>query len=150
MECVWQHTHRDACAHTHAYIHTCLQTMALADCTSALARPDCISVCFCQLISELCICMYGVPFTNLHSLVKVVPLVYTPTLIPTHQPPPPRPSCSLSITVGVAVMVVSGVRLLIAVSSVCLGVLVTRDPNKLLARLLTPYQITSLLIETLN
>ena len=81
--------------------------------------------------------MYGVPFSNLHSLVKFVPLVCTPTLIPTHQPPPPHPSCSLSVTVGVAVLVVSEVLLLIAVSSVCLGVLVTRDAKKLL----TPYQL---------
>ena len=90
MACVWQHTHRDACAHTHAYIHTCLQTMAfvLADCTSALARHDCTSVCFCQLISELCICMAFPLQPCMHSLVEIVPLVHTPPLIPTHQPPP--------------------------------------------------------------
>ena len=85
--------------------------------------------------------MYGVPFTTLHSLVEIVPLVYTPALIPTHQPPPLHPSCSLSVTVGVAVLVVSIVLLLIAVSSVCLRVLVTRDANKLLTKLLTPYQL---------
>ena len=70
-----------------------------------------------------------------------VGVLVVPALIPTHQPPPPHPSCSLSVTVGVAVLVVSEVLLLTAVSSVCLGVLVTRDANKLLARLLTPYQL---------
>ena len=52
-----------------------------------------------------------------------------------HQPyfPPiklPHPSCSPSFTVGVAVTVVSGVLLLIAVSSVCLRVFVTGDASK--------------------
>ena len=87
------------------------------------------------------VCVFTYAICKHMFLVQFVPLVYTPALIPTHQPPPPHPSCSLSVTVGVAIMVVSGVLLLIAVSSVCLGVLVTRGANKLLARLLTPYQL---------
>ena len=59
-------------------------------------------------------------------LVNLVPLVRTPALFPTHQ----SPSCSSSFTVGVAVTVVSGLLLLIAVSSACLGVLVTGDASK--------------------
>ena len=91
VQYVWQHTH----AQMHVHIHTWIQTMALADCTSALARPDCTSVCFCQFVSELCICIYVIPFTNLHSRVVCSTCIHTS--LNSHPSTSPTPSIMLPI-----------------------------------------------------
>ena len=117
-------THAQLCTHTYTCMctHTCIHSHMHTD------NDICAKIClyYCVLLS--------VDLSMSFPLQTCIPLLSLFHLY-AHQPyfSPinlPHPSCSPSVTVGVAVTVVSGVLLLIAVNSACLGVLVTRDANK--------------------